>query len=418
MKRKKLLILAIIMTLLFTACQANPTDLPTESPTNLVEKDTESTASVDEPSPTAPAEDTNEENGEISEGNSTETPAPTATPTPEPTPTPIPHEHAYTEGVTKEATCTENGYTVFTCDCGDTYTKAIEKVEHVYAEVEGSAVAVTCEADGKEADKACVCGELIVGEKIASTGHDFGEYKSDKNATYEADGTKTATCAVCGGTVTDKGSKLEKPKEPNLYGMEFEPSNPKVPQYCLEDTDVYFEPSFQSEVIGHLSINEEVKKISWASNGSILYPPYSGNEKPTDISWLCINYNGQNGYIPMDYVCNKKRDTSIELHPLYANYPLVDGSGSGIYYPYVKEWRYVYGSAFKLHLNPVLSEMNIYDGIDMNVIDVVTDSGIIFECTGNAYVTLDDKRGNFNLREIYYNGKLAYVSQFDTMWYE
>ena len=40
--------------------------------------------------------------------------------------------------------------------------------------------------------------------------HTFGEWKSNKDATTEADGTKTRICSVCGyaETVTDKGSKI------------------------------------------------------------------------------------------------------------------------------------------------------------------------------------------------------------------
>ncbi|MCQ2613994.1 MAG: formylglycine-generating enzyme family protein [Treponemataceae bacterium] len=41
--------------------------------------------------------------------------------------------------------------------------------------------------------------------------HSFGEWKSNDDATTEADGTKTRTCSVCGykDTVTDEGSKIE-----------------------------------------------------------------------------------------------------------------------------------------------------------------------------------------------------------------
>lgn len=35
------------------------------------------------------------------------------------------HEHSYTETVTKEATCGEDGVKTFTCDCGDSYTQSI-----------------------------------------------------------------------------------------------------------------------------------------------------------------------------------------------------------------------------------------------------------------------------------------------------
>lgn len=82
--------------------------------------------------------------------------------------TPPPHEHRYTETVVP-ATCTENGHTQYTCECGDNYTVEIE-----------------------------------------ATGHTFEEYIYNNDATYLADGTQTATCS-CGeqDTVTAEGSKLQ-----------------------------------------------------------------------------------------------------------------------------------------------------------------------------------------------------------------
>ena len=311
----------------------------------------------------------------------TETPTPTPTETPTPTPTETPHEHAYTESTNKEATCTEAGEKTFTCDCGDTYT-----------------------------------------EQIEATGHNFAEYVYNNDATYTADGTETATC-VCGlnDTRTASGTKLELPAEPNLYGMEFKESIPQIPQYCMEDTDVYFEPSFQSPVIGHLSVNDEVKRNGWANNyeanGNEDYPPFDKTEAPTDIYWYRIDYNGQTGYIPSSYVWKVKRDTSITLNPLYANYPTIGGGGSGLFYPYEKEWRYVYGcnSRKTIYLHPQLSSVDIYDGIGLNVIATITDSSIKFEPTGNAYATYRDDVGSYYIYEIYYNGGIAYMDSLKAM---
>ena len=43
--------------------------------------------------------------------------------------------HTYTETVTKEATCAEEGIKTFTCGkCNDTYTEPIPKAEHTYAD--------------------------------------------------------------------------------------------------------------------------------------------------------------------------------------------------------------------------------------------------------------------------------------------
>ena len=85
------------------------------------------------------------------------------------------HTHSYTSLVT-EPTCTERGYTAYTCTCGDSY----------------------------------------IDNYVEALGHSFWEYVSNNDATYESDGTKTAVCSRCGekDTIVDEGSKLV--KEPDL----------------------------------------------------------------------------------------------------------------------------------------------------------------------------------------------------------
>ena len=85
------------------------------------------------------------------------------------------HTHEYAQIVT-QPTCTEKGYTTFTCECGDSY----------------------------------------VGNQTNALGHIFNnsDYVSDNNATYEANGTKTAVCSRdnCNETKTieDVGSMIAK----------------------------------------------------------------------------------------------------------------------------------------------------------------------------------------------------------------
>ncbi|MBQ8427899.1 MAG: hypothetical protein IJX18_01445, partial [Clostridia bacterium] len=62
------------------------------------------------------------------------------------------HTHDYTDVVTPP-TCTEEGYTTHTCECGDSYVDA----------------------------------------SVAALGHEFTDYVSNGDATCEADGTETAT---------------------------------------------------------------------------------------------------------------------------------------------------------------------------------------------------------------------------------
>ena len=67
------------------------------------------------------------------------------------------HEHAYSEAVTA-ATCTEDGFTTYTCECGDTY----------------------------------------VGDRVEATGHSWGEWVTTKEPTEAATGTAERTCSGCG----------------------------------------------------------------------------------------------------------------------------------------------------------------------------------------------------------------------------
>ena len=78
-------------------------------------------------------------------------------------------EHDY-ESIVTHPTCTEKGYTTYTCACGDSY----------------------------------------VDDYLDAVGHSFTNYISDGNATLESDGTKTAKCDRCDvtDTVVDAGSKL------------------------------------------------------------------------------------------------------------------------------------------------------------------------------------------------------------------
>ncbi len=67
------------------------------------------------------------------------------------------HTHSYSQRVV-DATCDTDGYTEFTCSCGDKY----------------------------------------VANKVDALGHDCTDYEYNNDATFEADGTETAKCNRCG----------------------------------------------------------------------------------------------------------------------------------------------------------------------------------------------------------------------------
>lgn len=94
------------------------------------------------------------------------------------------HTHDFVETVTAP-TCTKQGYTTYTCSCGESYTKNYVSALGHKTEL-CNAVEPTCTEAGYTGDEVCtVCGETIkAGEVIPATGHHF----------------KGNTCPDCGET--------------------------------------------------------------------------------------------------------------------------------------------------------------------------------------------------------------------------
>ena len=84
----------------------------------------------------------------------------------------VKHEHQYGEGVVTAPTCTEAGYTTYTCSCGHSYTDSeVAALGHTEEVVAGKDATCT-EAGLTEGKKCSVCGETLVAqEEIAALGH-------------------------------------------------------------------------------------------------------------------------------------------------------------------------------------------------------------------------------------------------------
>ncbi len=111
------------------------------------------------------------------------------------------HKHAYTQKVVAP-TCTAEGYTEYTCECGDKYTD--NKVAALgHTEVEDAAVAATCTEAGKTAGKHCsVCNAVTVAQnEVAALGHTEVEDAAVAATCTEAGKTAGKHCSVC-NTVT------------------------------------------------------------------------------------------------------------------------------------------------------------------------------------------------------------------------
>ena len=108
--------------------------------------------------------------------------------------------HKY-QSVTTPVTCTSDGYTTYTCHCGDTYIS-----DYVYSKghtkVTDKRVEPTCTSTGlTEGEHCSVCGEVFVAQTvIGKLEHTYTETIVPPTCTE--DGLKTYTCS-CGDTYTE-----------------------------------------------------------------------------------------------------------------------------------------------------------------------------------------------------------------------
>ena len=114
------------------------------------------------------------------------------------------HVHSYNAVVT-EPTCTEKGYTTYTCSCGDVYVAdEIDANGHSYGAWESLSPA-GCEVD-EVLIRYCGCGAYETGVGMAAFGHDM-KTKYDENSHWTECahncGTSTEHVAHSGGTATE-----------------------------------------------------------------------------------------------------------------------------------------------------------------------------------------------------------------------
>ncbi len=98
----------------------------------------------------------------------------------------------------KAATCTEAGYTAWSCpDCGENGSTVIPSTGHTEAKIPGTDA--TCTADGLTDYIYCsVCNEVLQEKTlIPSSGHSFGEWEVYQEATCINYGELRRTCSAC-----------------------------------------------------------------------------------------------------------------------------------------------------------------------------------------------------------------------------
>ena len=114
------------------------------------------------------------------------------------------HTHSY-EAVVTNPTCTEDGYTTYTCSCGDSYvTDETAALGHNWGKWTVSKKP-TCTKDGEEKRTCSRCDEAET-RKVEATGHDYEAVVTDPSCTEG--GYTTYTCSCGDSYVTDETDAL------------------------------------------------------------------------------------------------------------------------------------------------------------------------------------------------------------------
>ena len=109
------------------------------------------------------------------------------------------HTHTYTAVVTAP-TCTEDGYTTYTCTCGDSYTAdPVASTGHSYMHI---VTKPTCTADGYTTHTCSKCKESYTDTVVPSTGHNWSNWQTVIAPTDNATGLARKVCFSCGNAET------------------------------------------------------------------------------------------------------------------------------------------------------------------------------------------------------------------------
>ena len=112
--------------------------------------------------------------------------------------------HTKTDGVVTPATCTQDGYTTYTCSVCGTKTQA-DYVKGQHVPVSVNEKPATCTTEGYSGDTVCqTCGTVLIkGNTIATSGHDYGEGSVAIEPTCTEDGIARFTCKNCSNSYTE-----------------------------------------------------------------------------------------------------------------------------------------------------------------------------------------------------------------------
>lgn len=140
------------------------------------------------------------------------------------------HAHNY-DNIITPPTCTEQGYTTYTCECGDTYIDDfVDENGHSHETV---ITPPTCTEQGYTT-YTCECGDTYINDYVNATGHSYGEWTVIKEATVDAEGEMERVC-TCGENEYKSIDKLPAVEDNNTEQENTNKDDIKNPE--IPDTD-------------------------------------------------------------------------------------------------------------------------------------------------------------------------------------
>ena len=103
--------------------------------------------------------------------------------------------------MSKEPDCKNDGTSLNTCVCGNFEYKAVASTgEHNF--VKGETVTVTCTQDGYSNYTCSTCGATEIKDKVTAPGHDYDDWNIEKAPTCLDKGVESSACETCGNVET------------------------------------------------------------------------------------------------------------------------------------------------------------------------------------------------------------------------
>lgn len=115
------------------------------------------------------------------------------------------HKHSYAKTVVTKPTCTNAGLNSFICNCGDKYTETVPSLIHSY---EKYTINPTCTDSGYTCYSCEYCSDSYTSNETPAKGHSWSNWITVQEATVDSAGLQQRECASCRKTESQVIDKI------------------------------------------------------------------------------------------------------------------------------------------------------------------------------------------------------------------